>query len=83
MSVLAYQCVQLLRRQLKAKGLDTSGAGLRDTLSVQRRVTVSFTQKNGRTLPVRKTTQPERILRTIYHILGLNPLPGGTKEQIT
>jgi transposase len=81
-SVLAYQCVQLIRRQLKVKGIDTSWVGLRQTLSVQRRVTVTFTQKDGRTLHVRKATQPEGILRTIYHVLGLDPLPGGTKKQI-
>jgi transposase len=81
-SVLAYQAVQLIRRQLKAKGIDTSWAGLREALSVQRRVTVTFTQKDGRTLHLRKATQPEGLLRTIYHILGLDPLPGGTKKQI-
>ncbi|MGH8550380.1 MAG: hypothetical protein ACRERU_17635 [Methylococcales bacterium] len=80
-SVLAYQCVQLIRRQLKAKGIDTRWAELRETLSVQRRVTVSFTRKDGRTLQVRKATQPEGILRTIYHILGLDPLPGATKNE--
>jgi transposase len=81
-SVLAYQCVHLIRRQLKAKGIDLSWAGLREILSVQRRVTVTFTQKDGRTLHVRKTTQPEGLLRTIYHVLDLDPLPGGTKKQI-
>ncbi|MGH8547228.1 MAG: hypothetical protein ACRERU_01225 [Methylococcales bacterium] len=82
-SVLAYQCVQLIRLQLKAKGIDTRWPGLREILSVQRRVTVSFTRKDGHTLQVRKATQPEGTLRTIYHILGLNPLPGGTKQRIT
>jgi transposase len=81
-SVLAYQCVQLIRRQLKAKGIDTSWTGLRETLSVQRRVTVTFTQKDGRTLHVRKATQPEGTLRTLYQVLNLDPLPGGTNKQI-
>jgi transposase len=81
-SVLAYQCVQLIRRRLKAKGIDTSWTGLRETLSVQRRVTVTFTQKDGRTLHVRKATQPEGTLRTLYQVLNLDPLPGGTKKQI-
>jgi hypothetical protein len=43
-SVLAYQCVQLIRRQLKAKGMDQRWSGLRETLSVQRRVTARFVQ---------------------------------------
>ncbi len=82
-SVLAYQCVQLVRRQLKAKGIDASWASLRETLSVQRRVTASFKQKDGRTLHVRKATQPEPKLRAIYTALGLDPLPGGTKKLVT
>ena len=82
-SVLASQCVQLIRRQLKAKGIDTSWTGLRETLSVQRRVTVTFTQKDDRTLPVRKATQPEPRLKTIYVALGLDPLPGGIKRLVT
>ena len=81
-SVLAYQCVQLIRRQLKAKGIDLSWAGLREILAGQRRVTVTFTQKDGRTLHLRKATQPEGVLRTLYHVLDLDPLPGGTKKQI-
>ncbi len=81
-SVLAYQAVQLIRRQLKAQGIDESWAGLRKTLSVQRRVTASFKQKDGRTLHVRKATQPEAHLKTLYAALGLDPLPGGTKRMV-
>jgi transposase len=81
-SVLAYQCVQLIRRQLKTKGIEASWSSLRDTLSVQRRVTASFTRKDGGTLHVRKATQPEPRLRAIYTALDLNPLPGGTKRLV-
>jgi transposase len=81
-SVLAYQCVQLIRRQLKAKGIDQRWTGLRETLSVQRRVTARFAQKDGRHLNVRKATQPEPKLKAIYDALGLNPLPGGTKKMV-
>lgn len=81
-SVLAYQCVQLIRRQLKAKGIDQRWTGLRETLSVQRRVTARFAQKDGRTLNVRKATQPEPKLKAIYEALGLHPLPGGTKKMV-
>ena len=81
-SVLAYQCVQLIRRQLKAKGIDASWTLLRETLSVQRRVTASFTRNDGGTLHVRKATQPEARLKTIYSALGLDSLPGGTKRLV-
>lgn len=81
-SVLAYQFVQSIRRRLKAQGIHLSWAELRDTLSVQRRVTARFTQKDGRTLHVRKSTQPEPDLARLYDVLGLAHLPGGTQKLI-
>ena len=81
-SVLAYQCVQLMRRQLKAKGIDQRWPGLRETSSGQRRVTARFTQKDGRSVNVRKATQPEPELKAIYEALGLPSLPGGTKKIV-
>jgi hypothetical protein len=56
---------------------------LRKTLSVQRRVTASFTRRDGGALHVRKATQPEPGLKAIYTGLGLDPLPGGTKRLTT
>ena len=81
-SVLAYQCVQIIRRKLKAHGIDLSWASLREILSVQRRVTASFTQRDGRTLHLRQATQPEGLLATVYHLLGVDPRPGGTKKVV-
>ena len=81
-TVLAYQCVQVLRVQLKAGGLNACWSTLRDTLSVQRRVTAGFRQRDGRTLNVRKSTVAEPDLMDIYRLLGLNSAPGGTKKLI-
>ncbi|WP_201212418.1 hypothetical protein [Rhodocyclus purpureus] len=81
-TVLAYQCVQLIRRRLKEKGIHLGWRNLRDILSVQQRVTARFTQRDGRTLHVRKATQPEPNLRAIYDALGLDHLPGGTKKRV-
>ena len=83
LTVLAYQCVQFLRVKLKATGITDSWATLRETLSVQRRVTATFRQRDGRTLNVRKATVAEPELMAIYRALGLNPTPGGTKKLIT
>mgnify|MGYP000900557852 FL=1 len=82
-TVLAYQCVQFLRVKLKAAGIADSWATLRETLSVQRRVTATFRQRDGRTLNVRKATVAEPELMAIYRALGINPTPGGTKKLIT
>jgi len=81
-SVLAYQFVQVIRQRLKAHDIHTSWAGLRDVLSVQRRVTASFTQKDGRTLHVRKATRPEPDLAHVYDVLGLAHQPGGVQKLI-
>jgi hypothetical protein len=81
-SVLAYQLVQVIRRRLKAQDIHTSWAGLREVLAVQRRVTVSFTQRDGRTLHVRKATRPEPDLVRIYDALGLAHQPGGVQKLI-
>ena len=81
-TVLAYQCVQVLRTQLKAAGINDSWATLRKALSVQRRVTASLRRKDGRTLHVRKSTGAEPALMKIYQALNINPAPGGTKKLI-
>ena len=82
-TVLAYQCVQIVRTQLKAAGINDSWASLRETLSVQCRVTASLRRKDGRTVHVRKSTVAEPPLLAIYKALGINPAPGGTKKLIS
>jgi transposase len=81
-TVLAYQAVQTIRRQLKAHGINESWTSLRDILSVQQRVTATFNQRDGRTLHVRKATVPEPALHKIYDTLGLSTTPGGVKKMI-
>ena len=78
----AYQLVQSIRQRLKARGIETSWAGPREILSVQRRVTASFTQKDARTLHVRKATRPEPDLARIDDALGLAHLAGGVHKLI-
>ena len=81
-SVLAYQFVQVIRRRLKDQGILASWSTLREILSVQRRVTATFTQKDGRTLHVRKSTRPESDLVRLYDALGLAHQPGGVQKLI-
>lgn len=81
-TVLAYQLVQFLRVGLKAAGIFDSWASLREILGVQRRVTSSFEQKDGRTLNVRMCTVAEPDLMNIYKALGLAPAPGGMKKMV-
>ena len=81
-TVLAYQAVQAIRKKLKAKGITASWTTLRKTLSVQQRVTATFSQRDGRTLNIRKTTVAEKNLRELYEKLEISAMPGGLQKLI-
>jgi transposase len=80
-SVLAYQCVHLLRTKLKAAGIQDRWSTLRANLSEQRRVTARFATRNGDDLHIRKSTQPSAATRRITDALKLAPLPGKTTRK--
>ena len=82
-TVLAYQCVQFLRKQLQAAGITGSWSSLRQTLSVQRRVTARLHRKDGVAIHLRKSTVAEPALRAIYQALGISAAPGGTKTLMS
>ena len=63
-TVLAYQGVQVIRKRLKEKGRDQSWTSLKDIFEVQRRLTMTFKQKDGRALHIRKATLPPRARAT-------------------
>ncbi len=75
-TILAYQLVQVIRRKLAAAGQTMSWTRLREILSVQRRVTATFRQRDGHTLHVRKATAAEPALRRIYDAFGIDASPG-------
>jgi hypothetical protein len=79
-TVLAYQLVQAVRRKLEAAGETMSWARLREILSVRRRVTATFRQRDGHTLHVREATVAEPALRRIYDALGIDASPGGVRK---
>ena len=81
-SVLAYHFVHMLRLQLKSKGVNASWLTLRETLSIQRRVTLSMKRRDGRTVHVRKATRPEPRHHELAKILGLAANPGGTHRTL-
>jgi len=79
-TVLAYQCVQVIRTKLKETGINDSCATLRKTLQVQRRTTTSMHLQDGRTVHVRKTSKAEPALMRIYQALGIATTLGGVKK---
>jgi transposase len=82
-TVLAYQFVQFIRQELKRQGIHESWASLRKTFSLQHRVTVTFTQRDGRTLNVRKSTRAEPDSLRLYQTLGISPSPGGIRKFVS
>jgi len=82
-TVLAYQCVQAIRMNLKKAGITGSWTQLKESLTVQRRVTTSLRRKDGRTIHVRKCTWAEPDLMAIYQALAISSAPGGSKKLIS
>lgn len=82
-TVLAYQAVQVLRRKFRLQGVNASWTSLREIFSGQQRVTATFTQKDGRTLHVRKTTLAEPKLQDLYDALSLSATPVGTRKYVS
>ena len=81
--VLACQFVPIIRTRLADHGIHDSWISLREILRVQRRTTSRFNTRAGRTLSVRKASQPEAPLAQLYNALALHPNPGGTIKRIT
>ncbi len=74
-TVIAYQLVQEMRTRLRNKGLFSSWTTLRHILHRQVRSTNVFRCRDGRTLHVRTTSQPDSELKGIYDALGVDRAP--------
>ena len=81
-TVLAYQLVEVIRKRLRAAGLHSSWTTLRRILRRQVRATNVFKRKDGRTLHVRTSSQPDTELRAIYDALRIDPVPLGMQKTI-
>jgi transposase len=81
-SVLAYQCVQTIRKSLKDNGINSSWATLRVRLSQHTRATGSFRQADRSTLHIRKAMLPPAEVQEIYRALNIADRPGGIKKYI-
>lgn len=57
-SVIAYHLLHTIRYQLKAKGIHESWSTIRKELSTHSRITSVFKTKDGKTVHIRKSSQP-------------------------
>ena len=81
-TVLAYQCVKLIRERLAGHGILASWKTLREDLQRQVRVSASFNRADQRILHIRKASKPEGLQEAIYRHLEVDPRPGGTRRTI-
>jgi len=81
-TVLAYQFVQIIRHRLHEHGFTERWATLRERMGGQCRITATFKRADGRTLHVRKASQPEPYQKEIYQALGIDEMPGGVQKSI-
>lgn len=81
-TVLAYQFVQIIRRHLREHGITERWSGLRERMGGQCRITATFKRADGRTLHVRKATQPEPHQKEVYTALGIDAMPGGVRKTV-
>lgn len=81
-TVLAYQAVQVIRRQLKEYGINSSWNSLREILNQQQRITATFKQRDAKTLHIRQATKPEEELSQIYKALNISSSPGGLQKVV-
>ena len=80
--VMAYQLVQVIRRDCGSTGRAKAGPCLRRILNGQQRITATFRRADQCALHVRKATVAEPAQREIYQALGISETPGGTQKTI-
>ncbi len=75
LAVLAYQLVNTIRFQLKAKGINHDWSHLVRIMNTQKAVTVTMLDKQSRKIYIRKCTKPEPQVSEIYNALGYKYYP--------
>ena len=71
-TLIAYHLVQTIRRQLKQNNICDSWQTIRHKMCNRQRVTVILKRKDGKTLHIRKTTQPEPHQKEILQALPIS-----------
>jgi transposase len=75
LAVLAYQCVNSIRYQLKAKGIHHDWSHIVRLMNTQKVVTVTMLDKSGKKLYIRRCSKPESKALEIYNALGFKYYP--------
>jgi hypothetical protein len=81
-AVLAYHILHSIRTRLKQVGIHYRWENIRGKLSTHIRVTNRMKNQEGKTILIRKCSNPEYLQKTIYDALQLDYLPCKTKKVI-
>lgn len=75
-TLLAYHLIHIIRRKLKAKGIDRRWEHLRTDMSSQVRITTSIKNHEGELIRIRNSSKADVFHKDVYNALGMsyNPL---------
>ena len=79
-AVLAYHILRSVQTRLKRLGLNYRWATIRKLMQTHQRSTIRFNTKDGKTIHIRKCSEPESFHRRIYDALQLEYTPCKAKK---
>jgi hypothetical protein len=79
-TVVSYHILHSIRTLLKHVGINMCWSAIRERLSTHCRVTNRVKTKQGKTIYIRKCSEPEDFHRTIYDVLKLSRIPCKPKK---
>jgi hypothetical protein len=80
-TILAYQCVQVVRAILKSSGINDSWWSIRNCLSTHGRISYILPDSEGGFEVIRKALRPKASQAAIYRALRITSRPGGIYNQ--
>ena len=79
-TVISYHILHSIRTLLKQNGIHLCWSDIRERLSTHCRVTNRLKAQEGRTIYIRKCSEPEDFHRIIYDTLNLGHIPCKQKK---
>lgn len=81
-SILAYTIVNTIRHLLKTKGIRNDWRNIVRTMNTQKAVTSTMQTRTGRTIHLKKCSEPEAPVREIYQALQYKDRPFWQKKSV-
>jgi hypothetical protein len=81
-SILAYIIVSTIRHQLKNKGIHSDWSNIVRMMNSQKVITTTMQTSTGKTIYIRKCSQPEVPVREIYQALSYKDRPFWHKKSV-